>query len=182
MPAPLTEDRVLIVDWQGFRDGDGRQKSASRERPRLALQRQAPDGTWQVMDWAYPRDESQRTELVLDNLGDGWDRDATVRLVASSCEQDKYHRVDAVALAALHGETPAANRLPLLVAQTTEGEDVRLQALHADSDAFLLGPGEEVELRFAAPYSLSVDRKRTFIFMSKGIYVPMPMIILATAE
>ncbi len=181
LPLAAFGKGFLAVDWQGFQNGDGRGKTSSAGKPKLFLQRLNPDGVWQNVDYVYPRDEIQRSFFILDDLGAGWDKGNTVRLVATSCHTEKYHRIDGVGWAEFLPETPTARHLPLVSAVTTKGDDVRLKALEADGDSIFLGPDEEVFLKFK-PYPASEGMERSFIFVSQGVYVPMPRVLLGEAK
>ena len=181
LPAAAFGNGVLAIDWQGFQNGDGRGKSASTGKPRLDLQRLGPDGIWQTVDYVYPRDEIQQSYFILDDLGEGWDSSNTVRLAATSCHPEKYSRIDTVGWARYMPETPTAVHLPLVSAVTSRGDDVRQKALKADGDSIFLGPDEEVTLKFKS-YPTAEGMERSFVFVSQGVYVPMPMILLGEAR
>ena len=173
---------VLVIDWQGFQDGNGQgQTAAFGKTPRVSLQRKDPDGAWQTVDWVYPRDELDQSFFILEDLGSGWDNGGMVRLESTSCHSEKYHRIDRVAWARRLQEAPLSDSLALISAVTSEGEDVRQQSLEADGNSVFLGPEDEVTMKFKAkPLKEGLDR--TYFFVSEGVYITMPMLRLTATE
>jgi hypothetical protein len=90
----------------------------------------------------------------------------------------KFHRIDRIAWGNSINEVLSVKSLPLISALKSGSED-RLRILEsADSDRLHLGPGEEVTLTFKSK-PLDEGRERTFIFVSEGFYIPLPMIRFA---
>jgi len=181
LPASAFTGGLLAIDWQGYQEGDGRERTSAAGRPQLVLQRLDPQGQWQTIDWSYPRDESQLSYFVLENLGEGWDETGEIRLLARSCHKEKYHRIDAVYWGNYLPETPVSARLELTSATKTGGEDVRHQALHADGDAILLAPEEEIHLKYRSVPEVD-GLVRSYVFTSEGVYIPMPKIKLLALD
>jgi hypothetical protein len=181
LPKEAFSSGLLAVEWQGFRESEGKGRTASVGRPRLSLQRRDPNGIWQTVDWIYPRDEIEQAFFVLEDLGSGWDDGGKIRLVATSCHVEKYHRIDRIAWGKRLKETPVGASLALISAVKSGGEDVRKQLLLADGESVFLGSEEEVNLRFQSR-PLEKSFERTFVFVSEGFYIPAPMIRLAAAE
>jgi len=181
LPREAFTNGVLAVTWQGFQDGEGKGRTFSPGRPRLSLQRKDPTGEWQTVDWIYPRDETEQAFLVLEDKVPGWDEGGSVRLVATSCDPEKYHRIDRIEWAKRSQETPLVASLPLMSAIKSDGEDALKQLKRADGESLLLRPDEEVALKFRAT-DLRKGFDRTVIFISEGFYIPMPLVQLARAE
>jgi len=178
LPPEAFSSGILAVNWQGFIDGQGEGHTAAQGRPKLSLQRKDPLGIWQTVDWVYPRDERQQTFFLLDYSSEGWDKDGIVRLVATSCVNDKYHRIDSVQWGNSITDNMSVSPLPLVSALTTGSEDVAKKLRSSDGESLHLGPGEEVSLTFKSSH-LNEGYERTLIFVSEGYYVPVPMIHFA---
>lgn len=180
IPDQAFQSGIIAIDWQGFMDGQGFGRSSGKGRPRVSLQRKDPTGVWQTIDWAYPRDEQQRSFFILDDFGSGWDADHTIRLTALSCDQEKFHKINKVSWGHYRPGTPKSTRLALVSALKSGNEDVRKEAVAIDGKSVFLAPEEEVRLKYQ-----SIPRpegfERTFIFVSKGVYIPMPMIRVTAA-
>jgi len=181
LPAEAFEAGFLAIDWQGFQDGSGKGQSSASGHPRIFLERLNPDGHWQTIDWVYPRDESQTSFFALDNLGTGWDKENKIRLKAWSCHPEKYHRIDRVSWGHALKETPESKKLILTSAIKSNGENVSTQTLATDGESVFLAPDEEVYLTYKST-PLAKDSERSFIFISKGIYIPMPMVRLLSND
>ncbi len=177
LPKEALRGGVLAVTWQGFQEGDSERGTSSSGRPRLSLRRRDPQGVWQTVDWVYPRDEIDQSFLVLDDLGAEWDTTGKVRLIASSCDREKYHRIDRLEWGKRSTEIPMVTSLPLVSAQRT-GEDVRKELTRADGESVLLGPEEELDIRFRST-STYEGYDRSFVFVSEGFYIPLPLMRLA---
>lgn len=181
LPASAFNSGLLAIDWQGYQDGNGLDRTSAAGRPQLILQRLDPDGLWQTIDWSYPRDESQISYFVLEGLGEGWDGTGMVRLLARSCHKEKYHRVDAVSWGHYLPETPVSAKLELSSAIKTGGADVRQLALYADGEAILLAPEEEIHLKYRAVPEID-GLVRSYVFASEGVYIPMPKVKLLALD
>jgi hypothetical protein len=178
LPPEAFSSGILAVNWQGFLDGQGEGHTVAQGRPKLSLQRKDPQGIWQTVDWVYPRDEMQQTFFLMDNRSAGWDKDGKVRLVASSCINDKYHRIESLQWGNAITDNISASSLPLVSALISGSEDVLNKVRSSDGESLHLGPGEEVSLIFKSS-PLDEGLERTLIFVSEGFYVPVPMIHFA---
>ncbi|MFH0788507.1 MAG: hypothetical protein V2B13_12960 [Pseudomonadota bacterium] len=179
LPGEAFQRGVLTITWQGFLDGNPEGHSASAGRPQLALQRMNPQGQWQTVDWVYPRDEVQESFFLLKDLGPGWDQGGKIRLAAVSCHPEKYHRLDSLGLARLVAELPQVTHLKLLSATKSTGEAI-LKALQERDNRYLsLGPEESAGLIFQGT-PIKTDMERSFIFVSEGFYIPLPLIRLTS--
>jgi hypothetical protein len=179
LPSGAFHDKILVINWQGFQEGNPQGHTAAEGQPKLSLQRLAPNGTWQSVDWIYPRDEIQESFFLLKNLGPGWDRDGKIRLKATNCQPEKYHRLDTLSSALLVSEMPRVTFLDLLSATKSTSETV-LEALHKKDGWFLLlGPEEGVSLLFKG-VPITEHMERSFVFVSEGFYIPMPLIRLTS--
>ena len=181
LPPAAFDQSVLAVTWQGFLTGKPEGHSSSPGRPHLALQRLNPEGRWQAMDWIYPRDEKEMAFLILDRKEHGWDIESKVRLVATNCLPEKFHRVDYPAWGHVTGPSPQTVELPLKSAHKTGSGEIR-HTIVADDDRFLsLGPSEEVLFEFDGTV-LANGRAYTFFFVADGFYIPAPLIQIAAAQ
>ncbi|TRZ48565.1 carboxypeptidase regulatory-like domain-containing protein, partial [bacterium] len=172
LPPDAFMSGVMMVNWQGFQDGVGEGHTASQGLPRLRMERLDVEGNWLLVDYGYPRDEIQKTHFLLTEEKDK-SMTSRVRLVAESCVAEKYHRIDGIFWGRRAEAAPRVHRLPLLSARTSLGEDVTASLSSSDGLSVLLGPEESMELRFdGAP--LPTGEERSFIFVSEGVYMPMP--------
>jgi hypothetical protein len=178
LPSEVWQNGLIAVTWQGFLEGKADQHTAAFGQPKLTLQRQDPQGKWQNVDWIYPRDEMQESFFLLKNLGPDWDQENKIRIVASSCDPEKYHRVDEISWGRLMSDSPQVSRLKLLFATKSTGENVSKTLLEKDGQSLTLGPEEAVDLVFEGA-SIDKDMERSFIFVSDGFYIPLMMIRLA---
>ncbi|MFH0788506.1 MAG: hypothetical protein V2B13_12955 [Pseudomonadota bacterium] len=179
IPTEAFQKGVVAITWQGFLDGTAEGHSSAAGRPQLALQRMNPQGQWQTVDWVYPRDEVQESFFVLKELGSGWDQGGKIRLKASSCHPDKYHRIDTLGVGTLVAELPGAPYLELLSATKSTDETVLKALQKRDGRYIALGPEESISLIFrGAPIKSAMER--TFIFVSEGFYIPLPLIRLTS--
>ena len=180
LPPDAWMSGVMMVSWQGFRDGVGEGHTASQGLPRLRMERLDAGGNWLLVDYGYPRDEIQKTHFLLAEEK-GNSMTSRVRLVAESCVAEKYHRIDGIFWGKRAEAAPGVRRLPLLSARTSLGEDVTAALGGSDGLSVLLGPEESIELRFdGAP--LSAGEERSFIFVSEGVYMPMPYLNVAAGK
>jgi hypothetical protein len=116
LPPAAFEDGVLAINWQGYQDGTPEGHSnAFGVKPRISLQRKDPDGQWQIVDWAWPRDEKDQSFFKLDRKENGWDVDGTIRLVATSCHAAKYHRIDRISWARKLTDAPELKSLETVI-------------------------------------------------------------------
>jgi hypothetical protein len=179
LPPEAFEAGIVAIEWQGFQDGSAEGHSnAFGIKPRISLQRKDPDGQWQIMDWAWPRDEKDQSFFILHKKETGWDADGTIRLVATSCHAAKYHRIDRVSWAENLTTVPELRSLELVSAVTSTGGQVRQALLKPDGETVFLGPEDEITLKFSAP-EIEQGMKRSFFFVSKGVYIPMPGLRIA---
>ncbi len=181
LPNEAFSSGIIAVDWQGFLDGIGEGHTASAGRPKLSLQRMDPQGGWQTVDWVYPRDEMQRVYFLLDDKGAEWDRGQKVRLVASSCIQEKFHRIVSVLWGNTITEKISLSSLELVSALKSDESVVLGKVQSPDGESMHLGPGQEVSLVFRS-MPLEEGLKRTLIFVSEGFYVPVPMLRFAESD
>ncbi len=179
IPTEAFQKGVVAITWQGFLDGTAEGHSRAAGRPQLALQRMNPQGQWQTVDWVYPRDEVQESFFVLKELGSGWDQGGKIRLKASSCHPDKYHRIDFLGVGRPVTELPQVTYLELLSAIKSNGEGIMKALQERDGRYMSLGPEESVSLVFQGT-PRKTDRERTFIFVSEGFYIPLPLIRLTS--
>jgi hypothetical protein len=169
---------LLVVSWQGFQDGTSEGHSESRDKPRLTLQVKDGSGKWQTIDWVYPRDEVQTSFLKMEKVDDYSGTDRTFRLLSTSCQAEKYHRLDRIEWGEFLSNPLDVQSLPLLSAVKSDGSRVLQELKDVDGSSLVLGPEEEVALIFQGrPLPEGVER--TFIFASEGFYVPMPLIRMA---
>ncbi len=179
LPPEAFSNGVLAVDWQGFQDGSSKgHTNAAGIKPRISLQRKDPDGQWRIMDWAYPRDEKDRSFFRLDHMESGWDAGSTIRLVATSCHSGKYHRIDEISWDRLENDELKMESLALVSALTQDGEEVGQAAIKADGKSIFLGPEEKILMTFKAEEQPK-GVERSFVFVSRGVYIPMPGIRFA---
>lgn len=178
LPVDAFSSGVLLVTWQGFRDGIPAHHTAATGRPMLALQRQSPDGEWKTIDWVYPRDEVQQSAFVLGMKEHGWDGDLKIRLISTSCAEDKFHRIDRIEWAHGVDEAPEVRALPLLSALQADSMDVTQKLSVSDSRYLHLGPEEHVTLIFRGE-PVPGGLERSLFFVSEGFYIPMPYIRVA---
>jgi len=179
LPSEAFQKGIIAMTWQGFLDGKADDHSAVAGQPKLSLQRQNPQGIWQTVDWVYPRDESQETFFLLKDLGPGWDADRKIKLIASSCDAEKYHRIDSLAWARLISDLPRVTYLDLLSAIKSTGEEVLKALKDKDSRYLFLGPEEAASLVFKG-VPIKENMERSFVFVSKGFYIPLPWIRLTS--
>ncbi len=177
IPQEAFSSGVLAITWQGFQVGKGSGHATGDGRPKLSLQRKRADGSWQTVDWVYPRDEVQQSFFVLEDLGAGWDDGGKVRLIAKSCLPEKYHRIDQIAWSKCLREVPLVESLSLVSAIKSNEENVRAQLLAADGNSLRLGPKEEVLISFKS-IPLEERMERTVFLITEGFYIPVPMIRL----
>jgi hypothetical protein len=175
LPDQAFKNGFLSVSWQGFLDGNPEGHDRVAGRPQLALQRMDFQGKWQTVDWVYPRDERQDSFIRLKDPGPGWDRGNRIRILASSCEPEKFHRVDKLAWGKVLSELAGVTYLSLVSAIKGTGEDVMETLLQRDGKALFLGPQEEATLIFRGD-PIQEGLQRSFIFVSEGFYVPMPTV------
>ncbi|MBI5634443.1 MAG: carboxypeptidase regulatory-like domain-containing protein [Nitrospirae bacterium] len=178
LPEHAFRSGVLLVTWQGFRDGTSAKHTAASGRPMLVLQRQAPDGSWKTADWVYPRDEVQQSAFVLGKMDGGWDNNRKIRLISTSCAEDKFHRIDRIEWAVGLNEAPVIKSLPLISALQADLKDVMDKLSESDSSFLHLGPEEQVTLIFRGE-PVSEGLERALFFVSEGFYIPMPYIRVA---
>ena len=182
LPAEAFHNGILAITWQGFLTGFSRDHTASPGRPSLALQRQNPDGDWQTMDWIYPRDEETQNFFVIQQKKLGWDTKGKVRLVASNCLPQKFHRINRIAWEHIKGSAPNTVELPLNSAKMYGNKEACKLLQTADGLSMRLGPSEETTLWFDGSQT-DVDKKYSFIFVAEGFYIPASQIrILATSK
>jgi hypothetical protein len=120
----------------------------------------------------------QQVYFILDEKNAGWDKGDKVRLVASSCIGEKYHRIEGVQWGHIIKDNMSVSSLNLLGALASDSSDVLKKLRSSDGESLHLGPGEEVSLVFKAT-PLDEGLQRTLIFVSEGFYVPLPMIRFA---
>lgn len=178
VPPEAWRNGFIALTWQGFLEGKADRHTASPGQPKLTLQRQDPQGKWRNVDWIYPRDERQESFFPLPDQGPGWDRENKIRIAASSCDPEKYHRVDEVSWGRLLPDSPRASRLKLLSAAKATGEKVLELLREKDGQSLMLGPEEAVDLVFEG-IPLDPDREISLVFLSEGFYVPFTTIRLA---
>jgi hypothetical protein len=94
---------------------------------------------------------------------------------------EKYHRVDRIAWGRRSEENPVLAPLPLISAIKSEVKDVSRELVKADGEMLYLGPGDEVVLHFNGT-SIEEGLERTFVFVSEGFYIPLPLIRLAGTD
>jgi RHS repeat-associated protein len=179
VPPEVWRNGFIAVTWQGFLEGSADRHTASSGQPKLTLQRQDPQGKWRNVDWIYPRDENQESFFLLQDQGPGWDRENKIRIVASSCDPEKYHRVDDVSWGRLLPESPRVSRLKLLSAAKTTGEEVLELLREKDGQSLMLGPEEAADLVFEGIPAYE-GMERSLVFLSEGFYVPYTTIRLAS--
>ncbi|MBA4394066.1 MAG: hypothetical protein C0407_10980, partial [Desulfobacca sp.] len=178
LPSEAFQKGFLALSWQGFQDGKAENHSFAAGQPKLSLQRQDPQGIWQTVDWVYPRDEVQESLFLLKALGPDWDKDNMIRIVASSCEPEKFHRVDQLSWGKVSSKLPRVSDLSLISAVKGNGETVMESLHHKDGKALYLGPQEEALLIFKGK-PLEIGMERSFIFVSEGLYIPLPLFRIA---
>jgi len=179
VPPEAWRNGFIALTWQGFLEGSADRHTASPDQPKLTLQRQDPQGKWQNVDWVYPRDERQESFFLLQDPGPGWDRENKIRIVASSCHPEKYHRVDEVSWGRLLPDSLQVSRLKLLSAVKSTGEKVLELLREKDGQSVMLGPEEAVDLVFEG-IPADADMERSLVFLSEGFYVPSITIRLAS--
>lgn len=175
LPSEAFRKGLLSIAWQGFQDGQPKDHTAASGQPRLSLQRQDPQGIWQTVDWVYPRDEVQKSFFLLKDLGPEWDKGNKIRIVSSSCEPEKFHRVDKLFWGHVLSELPKVTYLSLVSALKGSEEDVLEILNQKDGKALFLGPQEEATLTFKAKPT-EAGLERSFIFISEGFYIPLPLV------
>ncbi|MHB8836853.1 MAG: Ig-like domain-containing protein [Candidatus Methylomirabilia bacterium] len=176
LPAEAFAGGVLVLTWQGFLDGSAAGHSSGKGQPKLTVEYRDEADQWQSIDWVAPRDEGQDSHVLLDLPGVR--RETTVRVVATNCQPEKYHRIDRIALARRVGPAPHGVTLALRAATTLDGSAALALLAAADGAALHLGPGDGVELSFEAP-RLETGMQRAFLVVAEGFYVPVPMLRLA---
>jgi hypothetical protein len=176
LPAEAFNGGVLAFTWQGFLEGAAAGHLAAQGQPKLTVEYRDEAGQWQTIDWVAPRDEGQDSHVLLDVPGVR--RETTVRVVATSCQPEKYHRIDRITLARRAASSPLELTLALRAATTLDGTDALALLASPDGATLHLGPGDGVDLSFEAP-RLETGTKRAFFVSADGFYVPVPMLRLA---
>ncbi len=178
LPYKAFSSGILAVTWQGFLDGQGDGHTSATGRPSLSLQRKDSQGIWQTVDWVYPRDEVQQSFFFIDQKDAGWDKDGKVRLVASSCINEKFHRIQGIQWGHAITNDMTVSALTLVSALTSDSADVLKKVQSSDGESVHLGPGEEMSLVFKSR-PLEEGLVRTLVFVTEGFYVPVPIIHFA---
>ncbi len=178
LPYKAFSSGILAINWQGFLDGQGEGHTAAQGRPKLSLQRKDPQGIWQTVDWVYPRDEMQQSFFFMEQQGAGWDKEGIVRLVASSCINDKFHRIQSIQWGHAITDDMSVTALTLVSALTSDSADVLKKVRSSDGESVHLGPGEEMSLVFKSS-PLGEGLVRTLVFVTEGFYVPVPIVHFA---
>jgi len=167
---------IFVLRAQGFLSDTTKGVMTAAVRPILTIQTQDERGAWIDRGIFYPRWESA---VCAYDLSGAFPFSKIVRVIAASCQTNKYHQIDYVGLNVNERKTFTQVELSPLSAVHSNGADVSDKLAESDSDYAYMASNQKIFLSFKAS---KIPRRmvRDFIFVTDGYYVPMGTFFIYT--